>query len=167
MRLNPRSVSVAAGPVRAGRNPGAVAVAGNRAWVTDRSNAEVLLFEAHSLRLLARIRVGRAPADVAALGDIAWVATAGDRTLQRLDPVRREAAGAPVSLGKEIEDIVLTSAGLWVAAADGTVTRLDPSDGTITRAAVAVGPPPLRLAPAGSAVWVASATARTIRELNP
>jgi streptogramin lyase len=167
VRLDPRAVAVAAGPVRTGPHPGAIAAARDRLWVADRTDGVVLLFGARSLRLLRRIRVGRGPAAIAALDGFVWVANFADRTLQRLDPVRREAIGAPVSLGKEIEDIALTPAGLWVAAADGTVTRLDPRDGAILLPAVIVGPAPLRLAPAGSAVWAASAPAKTVRRLNP
>jgi serine/threonine-protein kinase len=167
VRIDPRSVTVAAGPVRAGRRPAAVAAAGDEVWVADRSAGEVTLFDARSLRLVARVRVGRAPGDVAAFDGLVWVANFGDRTLQRLDPVRRQAVGAPVSLGKEIDDIALTRAGLWVASADGTVTLLDARDGTVARPPVTVGKSPLRLAPAGEAVWVASATDSTVRHLNP
>jgi serine/threonine protein kinase/DNA-binding beta-propeller fold protein YncE len=166
-RIDPRSVTVTAGPVGTGRRPAAVAAAGDGVWVADRSAGEVTLFDARSLRLLARVAVGRAPGDVAALDGLVWVANFGDRTLQRLDPVRRRAVGAAVSLGKEIDDIALTRAGLWVASADGTVTLLDARDGRVARPPVTVGPAPLRLAPAGNAVWVASATASTVRHLNP
>jgi DNA-binding beta-propeller fold protein YncE len=167
VRLDPGTVTVAAGPVRTGHHPAALAVARNQVWVADRSAGSVAVFDARSLRRLARVPVGRAPADLAALDDVVWVANFGDRTLQRLDPAERRAVGPPVSLGKEIEDIALTRAGLWVAAADGTVTLLDARDGGVLRPAVTVGPAPLRLAPAGNAVWVASTTASTVRHLNP
>jgi streptogramin lyase len=92
-----------------------------------------------------------------------WVANLDDRTLLRIDARSGQPEGAPVSLGKEIDDLVLTRHGLWVAGGDATVTRLDPRSGEPTGAAIPVGRGPLSLAAAPQGVWVGSGGAQTVQ----
>jgi streptogramin lyase len=81
-------------------------------------------------------------------------------------PTRR-LSGAPVSLGKQLDDMELAGGWLWVAAADSTVSRLDPATGRVSAAPAAVGRHPLALARDGDAVWVASAADHTVQRLAP
>jgi len=135
--------------------------------VVDRGGDAVIRLDAGSMRVRARISVGSEPDVVAVSPRAVWVVNAGDRTLTRIDPSRNEAVGAPVSLGKELEDILTTNGALWVAAADGTVTRLVASTGKLVGTPIPVGAPPLSLAWDGQRLWVASATDQEVQAIRP
>ena len=108
-------------------------------WVADRLRNEVVRASPRTLDVRARIRVGRGPTVLAITESAVWVGNVTDRTLTKIDPARNEAVGAPVALGKEINDLVFGGGSLWLPAGDGTVTELDARTG----AAVA---PPIRVA---------------------
>jgi serine/threonine-protein kinase len=144
-----------------------VAVAPSAVWVVDRASDSVFRVDPSTMRVRARIAVGDAPAVVAVSPVAVWVANIGDRTLTRIDPVRDEAVGAPITLGKELEDILAASGALWVATADGTVTRLDVATGKLVGAPIAVGRAPLTLAWDQDRVWVGSTSDRTVQAIRP
>jgi hypothetical protein len=96
-----------------------------------------------------------------------WVGNATDRTLTKIDPARNEAVGAPVALGKEINDLVFGGGSLWLAAGDGTVTELDARTGAPVSPPIRVGRSPLSLAWDGHELWVASAPDQVVRALAP
>jgi DNA-binding beta-propeller fold protein YncE len=123
----------------------------------------VLRFDPSTLELRDRIAVGDGPGALAAGAGGVWVANLDDRTLLRIDARSGQPEGAPVSLGKEIDDLVLTRHGLWVAGGDATITRLDPRSGEPIGAAITVGRGPLSLAAAPEGVWVGSAGTQTVQ----
>jgi serine/threonine-protein kinase len=84
----------------------------------------------------------------------------------RIDPTTNRVVGAPVSLGKEIHDLVASVDALWVSAADGTVTRIDPETGEIVGSPMSPAAAPLALAADGNTVWVGSSADRTITRIE-
>jgi streptogramin lyase len=162
-RIDPGSGALVAGPVPAGREPRAVAVTSGSVWVADSRADRVLRFDPSTLELRDRIAVGDGPGALAAGAGGVWVANLDDRTLLRIDARSGQPEGAPVSLGKEIDDLVLTRHGLWVAGGDATITRLDPRSGEPIGAAITVGRGPLSLAAAPEGVWVGSAGTQTVQ----
>jgi streptogramin lyase len=151
-----------------GGEPSALAVSEDAVWVADVRRASVVRVDPRSHAVQVRIAVGRRPTAVAADGRIVWVLNHGDRSLMRIDPASNEPVGAPISLGKELEDIALARDGLWVAASDATLTRLDRLSGAQVGDAVNVGRPALKLAasPDEDGVWIASAADATVQRFG-
>jgi streptogramin lyase len=145
----------------------AIAATSDAVWVADGRSA-VLRVDPRAARVVARIEIGRRPTAIVADERSVWVLDAGDRTVARIDPRANEPEGAPVSLGKELEDIAIGARGLWVAASDGTVTLLDPIEGRQRFGPVPAGRPPLRLAATAdrAGVAAASATDQTVRWIS-
>jgi serine/threonine-protein kinase len=148
-----------------GRSPAAIAPGAGAIWVADRSDGVLDRIDPRTGHR-ARIRIGGSPTALAVSDSVVWVLDSSTRTLLRVDPRRHEVVGAPVSLGKDLLDIVLSGSDLWVAAADATVTRLDARTGRPHGAPIAVDAPPLVLASDGTGVWVASGAKQTVRRLT-
>ena len=166
-RIDAGSNALVGSPLPLGRDLADVAAAPSGVWVVDRAGDTVIRLDEGSMRVRARITVGSEPDVVAVSPRAVWVVNAGDRTLTRIDPSRNEAVGAPVSLGKELEDILTTNGALWVAAADGTVMRLVAATGKLVGSPIPVGAPPLSLAWDGERLWVASATDQEVQAIRP
>jgi DNA-binding beta-propeller fold protein YncE len=165
-RIDPASGSLG-GSLPLGRGLEDVAVAATAVWVVDRARDSVVRVDPGTMRVRARVAVGSAPAVVTVSPRAVWVANLGDRTLTRIDPRRNEAVGAPVSLGKELEDILAVDGALWVASADGTVTRLEAATGRPVGEPIPVGRAPLTLAWDGEHLWVGSASDHTVQAILP
>jgi DNA-binding beta-propeller fold protein YncE len=163
-RLGARTASVRAGPVPAGRDPAAVLSAAGSVWVADRKRDEILRFDPVTLRLRDRVRVGDGPALLAGDSRAVWVGNVGESTLMRIDGA--DVVGAPVELGKQLDDLLVGFGHLWVAGGDGSVTRLDAGTGQPAGAPVQIGGAPLALAASPAGVWVASAGNGTVRMLR-
>jgi DNA-binding beta-propeller fold protein YncE len=100
--------------------------------------------------------VGGSPAVIAASPAAVWVANRDDLTLSHIDPATNTAVGAPVELGKQVDDLAVVGRVLWVAGGDGTVTKLDASSGRRIGEPISVGAAPLALAADRLGTWVAS-----------
>ena len=74
--------------------------------------------------------------------------------------------GAPVSLGKEIQDLAGSDESLWVSAADGTVTRLDAATGAVVGSPLSPAGAALALAVDGNSVWVGSSSDQTLTRIE-
>ena len=166
-RIDPATNGLVGSPKPIGRAPSDVAVGLEAVWVADRMRNEVVRASPRTLDVRARIRVGRGPTVLAITESAVWVGNATDRTLTKIDPVRNEAVGAPVALGKEINDLVFGGGSLWLAAGDGTVTELDARTGAPVFPPIRVGGSPLSLAWDGHELWVASAPDQIVRALVP
>jgi serine/threonine protein kinase/streptogramin lyase len=166
-RIDPATNRLDGSPVPIGRDPADVTVGLGAVWVADRGSDSVVRVDPSTLRIRSRIAVGRRPAVLALTPRALWVANLGDRTLSRIEPARNESVGAPLALGKEIEDLIAGDGALWVAGADGTITRVDPESGDIIGTPILVGRPPISLAWDGEQLWVASASDQTVQAIQP
>ena len=167
LRIDPVRNRAVGRPVPVGRRPVDVAVSGRAVWVADAAADRALRVDPNSDRVIARVPVGHRPGIVVADRQAVWVANLGDQTLSSIDPATNLPAGAPVTLGKEIQDLALTPRWLWVAAADGTVSRLDRLTGDVRGTAVLVAPSPLAVGADGEGVWVASASRQRVQLVAP
>jgi virginiamycin B lyase len=153
--------------VRLGPRPVAVAEGSGAVWIADARTDSVYRVDTAGSRVVTTIRVGANPGRIAAGDGVVWVANLGDQTLSHIDPSTNRVIGAPVSLGKEINDITLAGSTLWVASADGTVVGLRAADGAVVSPAVSTEPAPLALAGDGGNVWVASASDNSVQRVAP
>ena len=151
-------------PTATGRDPAAVVVTGGSVWVANRGDDTVSRVDAATRSVEASIPVGDEPALLSAGGGSVWVANLGDNTLMRIDAATGAVRGAPISLGKEIDDLAVSERAVWVAAADGTVTRLDPVSGEVVGSPLAPARAPLSLALDGGTLWVGSVVDRTLQQ---
>ena len=165
-RIDPKTNTLAGRALPIARKPVDVAEASGAVWIADEADDTLVRFDPRTGTVVARIQVGAGPARVAIAVGTVWVANLGDRTLTRVDPRTNRVVGAPLSLGKEIQDIAIAYGTLWVASADATVTPLDPHTGKTVGASVPVGRAPLALSSDGGELWVASAGDRTVQRLR-
>jgi serine/threonine-protein kinase len=166
VQIDPQSGRVITGPLPAGSDPAAATVAGGSLWVTDGRSDRLLRLDPGTLRLRERVSAGDGPGLLAADGDVLWVANVDERTLLRVDARSGDPIGAPIGLGKEIDDLLVTRDGVWVAGGDNTVTRLARASGSQIGTAIPVGRAPLTLAPADQGVWVGSSTDSTVQRIR-
>ena len=152
--------------VRVGSQPTSLAASRHIVWVADRQSGELLRIDAGTARVRSRVPLGKGTGVVIANAGNVWVGNLEERTLTRIDPASGQPASAAVSLGKEIDDMLLTSRALWVAGGDGTVTRLNPSSGTIVGTPLSFGPAPLTLTASGRDVWVASTSGQRLQRVE-
>lgn len=148
-----------------GRQPVDIALAGGDVWIALRHAGDVLRVDPNTLRVLARVHVGVGISRLATDGENLWVLDRTNETVTRIDTRRATIIGAPVSLGKELQDIAAGGGSLWVAASDSTVTRVN-AQGVPVGASISVGAPPLSLAGDGTGVWVASATNESLSRIG-
>ena len=113
---------------------------GGSVWVANRGDDTVSRVDAATRAVEASIPVGDQPALLSAGAGSVWV---GQPRRQHAHADRRgdgRGPGAPISLGKEIDDLAVSEQAVWVAAADGTVTRLDPDSGEVVGSPLGTGP---------------------------
>ena len=152
--------------VTVGRSPAAVMVADGSVWVANQADDSVWRVDPNTRTVIAKIHVGAQPSLLAASAGRVWVANTGDDTLMHIDTSANRVEGAPVSLGKQIQQLVASADAVWVGAADGTVTRLDPQSGSTVGSPIAPAPAPFFLATEGGTLWVASNTNRTLTRIQ-
>jgi YVTN family beta-propeller protein len=120
------------GVLRGPREPVAVAVGYDSAWVADAgagadrgARGHVRRTASTDDRFSASILVGRAPAGITAGRAGVWVTNALDDTVTRIDP-RTNQAVRMLRVGDRPTGIAAGDDTVWVAnAGDGTVTRID------------------------------------------
>ena len=166
VRIDSARDVIANAPVKLGRDPADIAVGPAAIWVANRGDDSVWRIDPHSRAVAAKVAVGDRPSVVRTGPGGVWVLNSGDSTITRIDPSSNQPVGAPISLGKQLNDLVVTQDAVWVSAADGTVTRLDPRTGGTIGTSLSPGTPPLALAPDGASVWVASPAERSISKIE-
>jgi streptogramin lyase len=166
VRLDPRDGHQVGRRFEAGEDPVALEFGDGSLWVANRRPGALTRIDPSSGRATV-IEVGPRPSAIAVGAAGVWVLNDGDDTLTRVDPSANQPVGAPLSLGKQLEDVALAGRYLWVAAADETVSQLDPETGKTSGSLGSLGRPSLALAPDGEGVWVASAGDHTVRRLAP
>ena len=166
VRIDSARDVIADAPVKLGRDPAGIAVGPAAIWVANRGDDSVWRIDPHSRAVAAKVAVGDGPSVVRTGPGGVWVLNSGDSTITRIDPSSNQPVGAPISLGKQLTDLVVTQDAVWVSAADGTVTRLDPRTGRTIGTSLSPGTPPLALAPDGASVWVASPAEKSISQIE-
>jgi class 3 adenylate cyclase len=151
---------------RLGRGASQIVVTPGAIWVVLRRDGAVVRVDPRGLGIVARVRVGAHPDRLAVVGDSAWVLNRADRTITRINLRSNVVRGTPISLGKELEDIVAADGSLWVAASDRTLTRLDPQSGLGVGTPIGVGSPPLALDASAKSIWVGSGGDNTIQRVD-
>ena len=126
----------------------------------------VVRVDPRSLRIVARVQVGAGPARLAIAAGTVWVLNKADRTISRIDVRSNETRGAPISLGKELQDIAAGGGSLWVASSDRTLTRLSAATGAAIGSPIAVSAAPLVLTADALGVWVGSTSSNTLTRVD-
>ena len=148
-----------------GRDPSDVAIGDDVVWVANRGDDSVWRVDARTRAVQTKTSVGDGPAALAVTDEAVWVANMSARTLMRIDPGTSRVEGAPISLGKEIQDLVASRDSVWVASADGTVTRLDAGTGAVIGSPLTPANAPLALAFDGD-LWVGSSSDQTLTRIE-
>jgi DNA-binding beta-propeller fold protein YncE/mono/diheme cytochrome c family protein len=109
------------------------------------------------------VRTDRGPDGITVAGDRVWVANATAGTLQRFDAATGRAQGAPLAVGSQPDNPVVTDGVVWVAlSGQNAVAKVE---GTrVTR--IAVGRAPEDLAVAGDHIWVTNAGDGTVTRID-
>jgi serine/threonine-protein kinase len=165
LRLDPVTGRITARIERIGRAVADIAVGPHAVWVALGPGDAVARIEPGSASLVTRVPLAGRADRLALAGSTVWVLDRTAGTITRVDGRTNRTIGAPISIGKKLEDIAAGGDALWVAAADRTLTRLDPHTGRVIGSPIAAGPPPLTLSADAAGVWVASASDGTVTRI--
>jgi outer membrane protein assembly factor BamB len=132
VRVDPRTNTVVAGPVRAGDCPGTVQAVDGAVWVLDHCGQAVRRFHGGTLQLLTTSIVGKEPVDLALGGGFVWVLNSG--SVQRIDADGGELVGEPLSVGEPSHGALTYGAGsAWATASFTKGSTLDVDDVGVLR----------------------------------
>jgi YVTN family beta-propeller protein len=111
-RLDARTGRIEA-TIPLGFPPTSVAVAADKAWITDGLNDRVVPIDAGNDRQLAPVPVGHGASGVAAGAGSVWVTNTVDGTLSRIDPRTRRVVAA-VDVGGAPRAVAVGRGSVWV-----------------------------------------------------
>ncbi len=139
--------------------PSAVALDGDRVWITDDGDSSVHVLQASSGREPGKpAGVERNPVAVTAGGGKVWVAHATG-VLTRIDPTTETAQ--PVRVGRSLTDIAYVSGRLWACdLGSGDILVVHPRTLKVTSRLKAIKP--VRIAVASGRVWVTTQDDRLV-----
>jgi DNA-binding beta-propeller fold protein YncE/predicted Ser/Thr protein kinase len=159
--------------IAVGGRPGAIALAGGRAWVADEAGGGVTAINAQGPRVYKRRIAPQAPPlRLAAGAGGLWVSSAASATIRRID-LGDAVAGPTIAVGRGPSGITVAGGIVWVANSRGdTVTRVDPVTGVPFGERIPVGDRPGGIDAGTDTVWVAnngddSVTRIDIRDGDP
>jgi YVTN family beta-propeller protein len=125
-RVDPASL-VAGEPIRVGRGPAGVTVAGGFIWVANSRSGTVSKVDPSLRAVVDSIEVGGHPGGIDAGTRAVWVADREDGAVRKIDLESGEVEGAPIEVGPEPGAVAVGGDAVWVANnGDGTVTRIEP-----------------------------------------
>jgi YVTN family beta-propeller protein len=125
-RVDPVSL-VAGEPIRVGRGPAGVTVAGGFVWVANSRSGTVSKVDPSLRAVVDSIEVGGHPGGIDAGTSAVWVADRSDDAVRKIDLESGEVEGAPIEVGPEPGAVAVGGDAVWVANnGDGTVTRIEP-----------------------------------------
>jgi YVTN family beta-propeller protein len=125
-RVDPGTL-LAGEPIRVGRGPAGVTVAGGFVWVANSRSGTVSKVDPSLRDVVASIEVGGHPGGIDAGTSTVWVANREDGTVSRIDMESGEIEGDPIAVGPEPGAVAVGGDAVWVANnGDGTVTRIEP-----------------------------------------
>ena len=125
-RVDPKGL-VATEPIRVGRGPAGVTVAGGFVWVANSRSGTVSKVDPSLRAVVDSIEVGGHPGGIDAGTSAVWVADRSDDAVRKIDLESGEVEGAPIEVGPEPGAVAVGGDAVWVANnGDGTVTRIEP-----------------------------------------
>lgn len=125
-RLDPGTL-VAGEPIRVGRGPAGLTVAGGFVWVANSREGTVSKVDPVLREVVEKIDVDGHPGGIDAGTSTVWVADREDDTVSRIDLQTGEVEGDPIEVGPEPGAVAVGGDAVWVANnGDGTVTRIEP-----------------------------------------
>ena len=125
-RVDPKDL-VATEPIRVGRGPAGVTVAGGFVWVANSRSGTVSKVDPSLRAVVDSIEVGGHPGGIDAGTSAVWVADRSDDAVRKIDLESGEVEGAPIQVGPEPGAVAVGGDAVWVANnGDGTVTRIEP-----------------------------------------
>ena len=125
-RLDPARL-VAGEPIRVGRGPAGLTVAGGFVWVANSREGTVSKVDPSLREVVDKIDLDGHPGGIDAGTSTVWVADREDDAVSRIDLKSGEVEGAPIEVGPEPGAVAVGGEAVWVANnGDGTVTRIEP-----------------------------------------
>jgi YVTN family beta-propeller protein len=124
-RVDPATLT-AGDPIRVGRGPAGVTVAGGFVWVANSRSGTVSKVDPSLRAVVDSIDVSGHPGGIDAGTSAVWVADREDDAVRKIDLESGEVEGAPIQVGPEPGAVAVGGDAVWVANGDGTVTRIEP-----------------------------------------
>lgn len=164
VRIDPQSGRITARRT-VGGEPVDIALVAGEVWLALSHAGDLVEIDPKTLRTLRRVHVAAGISRLAADGNDLWVLDRRNETVIRIDAQAPTIIGAPLAIGKVLQDIAAGGGSLWIASSDSTLTRVN-QQGHPIGTPIAVGAPSLSLASDATGVWVASATDNTISRVD-
>jgi serine/threonine-protein kinase len=125
-RVDPASL-LAGEPIRVGRGPAGVTVAGGYVWAAGSRSGTVTKVDPTLRAAVDSIAVDGHPGGIDGGTSAVWVADREDDAVRKIDLESGEVEGAPIQVGPEPGAVSVGGDAVWVANnGDGTVTRIEP-----------------------------------------
>jgi DNA-binding beta-propeller fold protein YncE/predicted Ser/Thr protein kinase len=125
-RLDPGTLA-AGEPIRVGRGPAGLTVAGGFVWVANSRDGTVSKVDPSLREVVDKIEIDGHPGGIDAGTSTVWVADREDDAVSRIDLKSGGVGGAPIEVGPEPGAVAVGGDAVWVANnGDGTVTRIEP-----------------------------------------
>jgi DNA-binding beta-propeller fold protein YncE len=125
-RVDPRNL-LAGDPIRVGRGPAGVTVAGGFVWVANSREGSVTKVNPSLRAVDDSISVEGHPGGIDGGTSAVWVADREADAVRKIDLESGEVEGAPIGVGPEPGAVAVGGDAVWVANnGDGTVTRIEP-----------------------------------------
>lgn len=125
-RVDPRTLA-AGEPIRVGRGPAGVTVAGGFIWVANSREGTVTKVNPSLRAVEDSIEAGGHPGGIDGGTSAVWVADREGDAVRKIDLDTGEVEGAPIQVGPEPGAVAVGGDAVWVANnGDGTVTRIEP-----------------------------------------
>jgi streptogramin lyase/predicted Ser/Thr protein kinase len=125
-RLDPRTL-VAGEPIRVGRGPAGVTVAGGFVWIANSREGSVTKVNPSLRAVDDSVGVEGHPGGIDGGTSAVWVADREAGAVRKIDLESGEVDGPPIQVGPEPGAVAVGGDAVWVANnGDGTVTRIEP-----------------------------------------
>jgi DNA-binding beta-propeller fold protein YncE len=182
--LDPRTGRTKGRPVRVGRSPTDLAVAGGAVWVANSAAGTLSRIDPGSGRVDRTVRVAkRQVLGLSGAGGRLWVAETDSPLASPIALVGVDArsghvdgsalrvpGGVPVRLAAGAGGVWVTDLGNALPSAPGrgpAVTRVDPQAAAIAGGPIRVGQAPAGIAVGGGSVWVTNSGDGTVSRIRP
>jgi DNA-binding beta-propeller fold protein YncE len=166
LRIDPASGRIVQ-TVAVGGHPGAIVLAGGRAWVADEEGAGVTAINVSGGRVFKRgIDPHSAPLRLGGGAGGVWVSSASTGTVRRIG-LRTVEPGPPIPAGRGPAGVTVGGGLVWVANSRADrVSRIDPSTRSLFGEPISVGERPGGIDAGTSTVWVANTVSGTVTRLD-